>query len=204
MSQLMRPSWCTTLPEPGQVRGELYAGRDGIDSAVPKIGLLSDSHGRAHTTRQAVDLLIEQGAQVLIHLGDVGGIDVIDALVTASPENERQIEAHLVFGNMDVDAVSLERYARDLGVCVDHPVGRLDLRKGQLVFLHGDDLNALRRVVAEGVRYVCHGHSHIASDRRDGPTRVINPGALFRAEDYTVALIDTDTDALRFHVLKRS
>ena len=42
------------------------------------------------------------------------------------------------------------------------------------------------------------GHSHMAHDRRDGPTRRINPGALHRAAEFTAALLDPGTDELRF------
>jgi uncharacterized protein len=38
------------------------------------------------------------------------------------------------------------------------------------------------------------GHSHIASDRYDGVVRRINPGALRGADQYTVALLDMETD----------
>lgn len=173
------------------------------DTPVPKIGLLSDSHGCADTTRWAVDLLLGRGAAVLAHLGDIGSVEVIDALVAPDLHNGHQIEAHLVFGNVDSDAASLERYARHLGVHVDHPVGRLDLIGRELVFLHGDDQVALKRAIAEGAAYVCHGHSHLAADRREGSTRVINPGALCRARDYTAALLDTDRDVLRFYSIER-
>ena len=36
---------------------------------------------------------------------------------------------------------------------------------------------------------------------RIGRTRVINPGALFRASEKTVALLDTDTDRLEYVVM---
>lgn len=170
---------------------------------MPTIGLLSDSHGRADTTRRAVDLLIQEGAQILAHLGDVGSFQVLDELVAADGSNLRMVETHLVFGNVDLDIAGLDRYARYLGLCVDHPAGRLDLGPVELVFLHGDDLAALSGAVAQGVRYVCHGHSHCAIDRCDGPTRVINPGALFRARRYTVALLDTDRDTVNFYPIAK-
>lgn len=165
---------------------------------MPRIGLLSDSHGRAATTRHAVQTLLDQGADVLLHLGDVGTVEVIDALAAHAPGQGRQIEAHVVFGNTDWDAAALGDYARDLGIAVDHPLGRLALRGGALVFCHGHVAADMQRALAEGARYLCHGHTHRALDQRAGPTRVINPGALFRASEYTVALLDTEEDALRF------
>jgi uncharacterized protein len=174
---------------------------------LPRIGLLSDSHGRAETTRKAVERLVREGAQVLIHLGDVGTLEVIDELLVSAPPNPgdnphtesgEPLEAHVVFGNVDWDADSMARYARSSGIAVDHPVGRLDCNGRQLVFLHGHDGAAMSRELAAEPAYLCHGHSHRTRDERVGKTRVINPGALFRASEYTVALLDTEADRLTF------
>ncbi len=167
-----------------------------------KIGLLSDSHGRAATTRRGVDLLLGQGAEVLLHLGDVGTVEVIDALVAEFPETGGRVPAHVVFGNTDWDADGLGRYAGSLGVSVDHPAGRLELEGGDLVFLHGHEEHRMAAALAEGVRYLCHGHTHRAADQRSGVTRIVNPGALFRARVYSVAVIDTAADEVAFYPLR--
>ena len=164
---------------------------------MPKIGLLSDSHGRAPTTRRAVAALLDRGAELLIHLGDVGTVEVIDALAVESSEGER-IEAHLVFGNTDWDYEGLEAYAEDLEVQVDHPVGELETSRGALIFQHGDDVRAMQEALAAEPAYLCHGHTHQTLDEREGPTRIINPGALFRARVYTVAVLDPEADTLEF------
>lgn len=174
---------------------------------MPKIGLISDSHGRATTTRRAVEILLEAGAQMLIHLGDVGSVEVIDELVV-EPVGGKAIEVRLVFGNVDWDRASMAQYAQHLGLLVCDPVGRLPLSAAkvpvdakavrELVFLHGDDAEAMTSALAANPAYLCHGHSHRPRDERSGVTRIINPGALFRAQSYTVALLDTDTDELKF------
>lgn len=172
-------------------------------SIVPRIGLLSDSHGQAAVTQRAVQLLVEQGAAVLLHMGDVGTIEVIDALAAAGPDGQGQIEAHLVFGNCDWDAAALQRYAGQLGVQVDHPVGRLDYDGGELLFMHGHDNAAMRQGLEQQVRWLCYGHTHEQADSRHGPTRLINPGALHRAAVYTVATLDTENDQLSFFTVPK-
>lgn len=166
---------------------------------LPKIGLLSDSHGRSDTTRLGVDLLLAHGAELLLHLGDVGTIEVIDALAVPLPSSGQQIESHVVFGNTDWDTRALDRYAHDIGVQVDHPAGRLKLDGGELVFCHGHEPQVMADALARRVRYLCHGHTHRQLDTRRGDTRIINPGALFRARSYTVAILDTDADSLAFY-----
>jgi hypothetical protein len=104
-----------------------------------------------------------------------------------------------VFGNTDWDAASLARYAESLGVEVDHPVGRIEADGKTVVFQHGHQEAAMTQALAEGVDYLCHGHSHRQRDEMVGPTHVVNPGALFRAAEYTVAVLDTATDRVEFH-----
>jgi putative phosphoesterase len=164
------------------------------------IGLLSDSHGRAARTARAIRLLIDRGADRVIHLGDVGSVEVIDALVERADAAGRLTPpVHLVFGNCDWDAGSLGRYARSLGIAVDDPVGRLSVDGRVMVYQHGHRDGSMDQALAEQVDYLCHGHSHRRRDERTGPTRLINPGALFRAAHYTVAMLDVGRDALRFY-----
>lgn len=159
---------------------------------MARIGLLSDSHGRAPTTRAAVGVLIDAGAEMLIHLGDVGNDLVLDALAG-------DVEAHVVFGNTDYDWQPLADYARQIGLIVDHPVGRLNIDGKILVFQHGDSRTAMTAALHEQATYLCHGHTHLQRDERVGMTRVINPGALQRASVYTVALLDTQADQVTFY-----
>jgi len=180
---------------------------------LPKIGLLSDSHGRVRTTDAGVGRLLDEGAEVLVHLGDVGTVEVIDALAVPGPGGRPgggvgraargMIEAHLVFGNVDWDRAELANYAEDLGIVVDHPAGELETETGVFAYCHGHDEPVMQRYLDAGVAYLAHGHSHRTRDERVGDTRVINPGALFRADKYTVALLDTASGALTFYELPR-
>jgi putative phosphoesterase len=169
------------------------------ERALPRIGLLSDSHGRAVRTRLAADLLVAQGADLLIHLGDIGSFEVIDALATFKPGSDAQLPACLVFGNTDYDLPSMTRYAQEIGVTVSHPVGRLSTPRGDLVYMHGDDREAYVAALQASPAYLCHGHTHCVTDQRIGGTRIINPGALQRAAQYSVALLDTEDDTLSFY-----
>ena len=164
-----------------------------------KIGLLSDSHGRASTTQRAVEVLMEQDIDMLVHLGDIGSIEVIDALVDRVEVNgSLNPPVHIVFGNVDWDAQSLARYAESLGIIVDDPVGRITAGDKTISFQHGHVEAAMQQALAEGVDFLFHGHTHRTRDERIDNTHVINPGALFRAADYTVALVDTDTAETQF------
>ena len=167
---------------------------------MPRIGLLSDSHGTTQITRQAVRILADQGAQVLVHLGDVETTAVIDHLVVDGANTGGITCSHLVFGNVDWDLDALGHYAANLDIQVEHPAGRIELPDERvLVFTHGDNAKLMQQALDQQVAYLCHGHTHRARDKRIRSTRVINPGALSRAAQYSIALLDTDSDDLTFY-----
>lgn len=166
-------------------------------ATLTTLGLLSDTHGRADTARDAVGLLIDHGADLLIHLGDVGTTAVIDAMVANTPGGGGQIEAHLVFGNCDWEAKPLARYARDLGVAVHDPAGDLTIDGKRVIFTHGHHRDVMDQAIQSGADYLLHGHTHLQSDSLIAKTRVINPGALFRASRHTVALLTPASDTLQ-------
>jgi len=165
---------------------------------VARIGLLSDSHGQLEQTRQAVEMLIGHGVQRIIHLGDICDKKVLDELVAGQVEN---VSVHVVFGNMDFDPDGFGGHAKAIGIHVDHPMGHIDLDGKVFAFTHGHLDKLMEAALAENVDYLFHGHTHVARDSRVGATRIINPGALFRASRYTVALLESEIDELSFHTV---
>ena len=155
------------------------------------IGVLSDTRGRAETTRLAVDLLKANGAELLIHCGDVGGPQVLDAMLA--------LPASFVLGNTDDDAYSLKQHASTLGITFYNRLGRLTAGDKIVTFLHGDDSHKMKSLLeAQDCDLLFHGHTHIASVHDVGKIRVVNPGALQRAINKTVALINTDSRNVQF------
>lgn len=155
------------------------------------IGILSDTHDRAGAMAEAVKLLRQEGAEFLIHCGDVGSEPMLDYLAG--------IPSAFVWGNNDWDRAGLERYAVKLGINCLGSAGELELGGKRFAILHGDDSRARQRFLSEQrCDYLLQGHTHVRQDERIGKTRCINPGALHRAKQKTVALLDTVTDRLRF------
>lgn len=148
------------------------------------LGVLSDTHGRAETCRRAVALLLAAGADRLIHLGDVGSDAVLEELVTSAP-------ASVVFGNCD-DERQLGAYATDLGLDVQHPLGRLRSHGLDVAWTHGH-LPQCVETATDSADLLFVGHSHRLADDRVGSARVVNPGALFRAARYTALVADLAT-----------
>lgn len=170
-----------------------------------RLGILSDTHGRADACRQAVRLLAELGAQAFAHCGDVGEEPVLDELA-GHP-------VWFVWGNNDFDRQRLAQYAGELGLCCLGDFGRFGFAGRRFAITHGDNgshLAAVREAALRGEAaagegrpddYLLTGHTHAAHDRRIGSLRWINPGALYRARPKTAALLDVGADELKLHPL---
>lgn len=155
------------------------------------LGLLSDTHGRVEATAAGVEILRKNGAQFLIHCGDVGSIHVLDYLVG--------IPSAFVWGNSDYDRYTLEKYAQQLSIRCCGPFGELELDGKRIALLHGDDYRLRDRIIAQQNHdYLFMGHTHSAGEHRVGRTLVVNPGALHRATVKSVATVDTAGDTVMF------
>jgi putative phosphoesterase len=153
------------------------------------VGILSDTHDNAASMAAAMALLRQRGCRRIIHCGDVGSPRILDHLAG--------LDASFVWGNCDWDRPALERHARCLGITCHGAFGEFDLDGAPAALLHGDDHRLKARLLAEQRHaYLLQGHTHLAEDRRIGRVRLINPGALHRANPRTVAILDTASGAL--------
>ena len=155
-----------------------------------RVGLLSDTHDRFEAAAAAMRVLRDAQAEAFLHAGDVGSERIIDLL---AGEN-----AAFVWGNNDLDRQELSRYAEKLCIkCLD-VFGEITLGGKLFAITHGDDQQLIDRVLKEQRHdYLITGHTHVKHDRRIGRVRWINPGALYRAREKTVAILDTESDELQ-------
>ena len=159
-----------------------------------KIGVLSDSHGKAQRVKLAIEIFDREDASAVIHCGDVGGIPVFDELVGRN--------AHFVWGNTDVPDQATMAYLNSVGLPVPETVPlALEFAGKSFQVFHGHEPQFREALQNPTADYILHGHTHIARDERVGQCRVINPGALQRAREYTVATIDLERDEVTFHRL---
>jgi uncharacterized protein len=149
-----------------------------------KIAILSDTHSRYHTVEKVVALLQQRNVNFVIHCGDIEDADTVWLF--------HGFTAHFVLGNCDVtQPLSIQQAVYGIGGELHRPYGRLELVGVQLAFLHGDDKHLMNEVEQSGeFDFLFYGHTHRAEEHRTGPTRVINPGALHRANPKTFLLLD--------------
>ncbi|NBX35717.1 MAG: metallophosphoesterase [Planctomycetes bacterium] len=160
-----------------------------LDGSPTMIGVLSDSHGESGRTRRAVEALLGEGAAHIIHCGDIEIPRCLDPLAG--------LRAHIVFGNNDEPA-ELCGYAEDLGIQVHHPAGELEFDGIRVAFTHGHIGSAIDAAIEKRVPWLFVGHSHAAMDIQIHGTRMVNPGALSRADPFSVALVCPASGLVKF------
>jgi putative phosphoesterase len=160
------------------------------------IGILSDTHDQVARTKAAVKLLVDSGAEALIHCGDITIPEVVYELAP--------LPSYFVFGNCDEELDRLRRAITAIaGTCLERG-SLIELGGGRLAVTHGDSRRELERLESQEPDYLFSGHTHLALDERRGPTRYINPGALHRAATWTVALLDCSSDRLEMLLIRNT
>lgn len=148
-----------------------------------RIGVVSDTHGSIAPTRPAIRMLESLDVEAVLHCGDIGSEEVIK-LFAPWP-------THFVFGNCDYDHVDLRRAIEAAGQTCHGLFGEIELAGVRIALLHSHERRRFDEAIASGqYGLVCYGHTHVADQQRHGETLVLNPGALYRANPPSIAVVD--------------
>ena len=159
------------------------------------IGILSDTHNNVKRTMNALGAFKERGVGMVLHVGDIISGDMLSLF--------SGFDAKFVLGNEDKDQEGLNNESLRLGFgSIGH---RLVFEAGGKKFMmfHGSDVPFFRECVASGeYDYIIKGHTHFFENYVSNKSRVINPGALYRAYEFTVATLDTETNNVEMIVIE--
>jgi uncharacterized protein len=148
-----------------------------------RLGLVSDTHGHVELTRPAVRMLESLEVDTVLHCGDIGSIEVVE-LFAAWP-------THFVFGNCDDNTESLAAAIKKAGQTCHGMFGDLEFEGVRVALLHSHERRRFRETIDSGnYQVVCYGHTHVAAIDKHGKTTVVNPGAIYRAEPHSLAIVD--------------
>jgi uncharacterized protein len=143
-----------------------------------KICIVSDSHDRADPLAQAVGLAKAQGAQAVIHCGDVIGTQTLRGALSLG------LPMHVIHGNNLGDPVSLSRWARESnGQLHYHGAdARLELGGRRVFVVHYPEYGYAMACTGNW-DLVCCGHSHVAgveqvANVKGGSTWLVNAGTV--------------------------
>lgn len=154
-----------------------------------RIAVLSDTHGRNDTVRRALAEIAARGVTTVLHCGDIEDPETIALF--------KGLDAHFVLGNCDWNPNALRSAIQALGATLHDGCGDLELAGRKIAFLHGHEKGRMRDVENSGsFDYLFYGHTHVAKEHVTGSTRVINPGALHRANPKTFIVVDLANGAV--------
>ena len=164
-----------------------------------KICIVSDSHDRAEALDNAVSAAAAQGAQAVIHCGDlIGGH-------TLRPAMHRGLPMHLIHGNNLGDSVTLHRLARDSGGSLQYHGGdaRIELFGRKIFVVHYPEYGHAMACTGDW-DLVCCGHSHHAeitqvANVKGGKTWLVNPGTVACLSD-KATWVAGDLAAMHFEI----
>jgi len=166
-----------------------------------KICVVSDSHDRADALAQAVSEAKAQGAEAVIHCGDlIGAQSLKPALACGLP-------IHLIHGNNAGDPTALHKLEQASGGRLRYygPDAQFELAGHRIFVVHYDHYGYAMACTGDWA-LVCCGHSHKAEARKianvkGAETWLINPGtAAGLAAPATWVL--GDLAAMRFEIRK--
>jgi putative phosphoesterase len=148
-----------------------------------RIGVVSDTHGHVEHTRAAVRMLESLDVERVLHCGDIGTAAIVE-LFAPWPTD-------FVFGNCDTDRRGLAATIEAAGQTCHGAFGDLSLEGKRIALVHSDDARRFRQTLHSGEwDLVCYGHTHVAARERYGKTLALNPGALYRANPHSIAVVE--------------
>jgi uncharacterized protein len=143
-----------------------------------KLCIVSDSHDRGPMLARAIAAARDEGAEVVIHCGDLIGGNTLKASL------ELGLPIHAVHGNNLGDPVAIARIAhRSNGLLTYHGQDAMITLGGQRIFVTHYPHYGHAMACTGDYDLVCCGHSHEPEIRsqvnvKGGQTWLVNPGTV--------------------------
>jgi uncharacterized protein len=165
-----------------------------------KVCIVSDSHDRGPMLARAVEVAAAEGAEVVIHCGDLIGANTLKATLALG------LPIHSVHGNNLGDPVAIARMACDSkGLLTYHGHdARLSL-VGRRIFVTHYPHYGHAMACAGDYDLVCCGHSHVPEIRQqvhvqNGTTWLVNPGTVAGLGAPAATWIMGDLETMKFEI----
>lgn len=148
-----------------------------------RVGIVSDTHGQVDFTRPAVRMLESLKVDRVLHCGDIGSAEVVELF--------KQWPTDFVFGNCDTEQRALRSLIERAGHTCHGEFGDLEIEGVRIALIHSHDRRLFSASVGSGrYRTICYGHTHVACVERRGDTLLLNPGAIYRAQPHSLAILE--------------
>ncbi|MFT4309433.1 MAG: YfcE family phosphodiesterase [Candidatus Woesearchaeota archaeon] len=149
------------------------------------IGVLSDTHDHVEETKKAIKLLIDNGAEQIIHCGDFCAPFMMDLFA------EYNITFHCVFGNIDDRHLTTLKASSHKNIVLYGDTAVIELDNKKIFACHYPDIGLMAAKSGE-YDIVFYGHTHVHKVDTIGQTLLVNPGDVMgRFNDPGIILYDT-------------
>jgi len=165
---------------------------------MTKIAIFSDSHDNIWNLEVALRQVQEQGAEVLLHCGDLCA-----PFVLAQMAESFSGPIHVVFGNNDGDGRLLHTVASQFPHVTLHGIyAELTIGGRRVALIHYPE--PARRIAQSGqFDLVCYGHDHRQHWEQVGEGYLVNPGEVMgRYGEPGWGLYDGETHRYEFRPLR--
>ena len=137
-----------------------------------KIGILSDTHSKVQEAKKTLDFLVKNGAEFIIHAGDVCKYETLELLATCG------VRYVAVYGNNDAHLV---QYHNDYNLVQEPNYFKLAGKKFKLMHLPF--------YMTPDADVVIFGHTHIFECEFKNNTLFLNPGEVCAREKPTTECV---------------
>ena len=152
-----------------------------------KIGILSDTHNNIKLTEKAIEIFKENEVEMLVHAGDLTSPKMLPLF--------EDFDCRFVLGNGDIDVEELNKISENFGFGKIEESCKLEIEGKRIIVFHGFNVPLFRQAVSSGeYNYIIKGHTHFFENYTANNTRIINPGSLYGSDEFSIAILDTETD----------
>ena len=152
-----------------------------------KIGILSDTHNNIKLAEKAIEIFKENKVEMLIHAGDLTSPKMLTLF--------EGFDCRFVLGNGDIDIEELNKKSESFGFGKIEESCLLEIEGKRIIVFHGFNVPLFRQAVSSGeYNYIIKGHTHFFENYTANNTRIINPGSLYGSDEFSIAILDTETD----------
>lgn len=159
-----------------------------------RVGVMSDTHDNLAKIDSAVQTLLGEGVEVILHLGDYVAPFSLARILRPG---RRFIG---VMGNNDGERLGLREVAAKAGQEIYEPPHVLEISRRRILMLHGHGPRERTRSLVESLARsgdydaVLYGHTHEVDVRIERGVLILNPGEVFGGLTgrSTVAVLDLE------------
>jgi predicted phosphodiesterase len=109
-----------------------------------------------------------------------------------------------VFGNNDGERAGLKKKCLEMGYGEIDDTIEIELQGKKIFVNHGTDPRIIDQAAeSQKYDYIFTGHTHRKRNELQGRTRIVNPGALFMAKEYSFATLDLASGEVNFVTVEK-